>query len=972
MFDFLDLLYGDAPGYTTVSAKRADGIFEIRSFSLDQRAEIEQFIADHQHCDVYIKRASQFTPPVRGSGRAGLAYLQRVITVDLDYGAEGHKLSTLPPTKEDALRLLEESGLPEPTLIVHTGNGLMPIWALREPLPVSEVEPLQRGVEAQIRLTALRYGWTLDNTSDAARSIRVVGTYNWKQRPVRKPVAVLRRSDRYYDASDFARWARRPLIAPRRAAGEATKETVQALLKHIPGDGLEYNKWLAAIWTVQTLLPENEAAEVLDAWTYDWEKHQKPDDAEGNIGTLINLARENGYEGVIPGIRGGYITSPELPAHPAVFKLNQRFLDFEIEPTDAYPNVIVLKSPKGTGKTEFLSRVAECYGRVLNVGHRISLVRQAAKRLNLTAYYDNGVWITNAPRVATTIHSLDKIETKEPYELVIIDEIEQVLKALVTDRNLKNGKVHAVGALMEHLKRAKLVILADADIGEATLTFIERVFGDGTYIAYVENEYQHRMLDYLVLNPTPEDVMQKALDWYNAGECKIAFACNTRADADKAELFFAENAPGARILKITSETGGDNNELLENINERLADVDIFVYSPSVGTGVSIDVEGFALFGIARNGVGVGDVDDFRQQLGRIRKPYEREANVYIDPKQMSEPTAPEAYRDLAQLRALEADFRVTRRNGEPEPQSDWDSLYLDLYCVVRAKSAAQKNRFFDNIVGAYAAEGVEVCDDRKERRLSDEERRAIAVRLKEQRAAKEQERAERIADAPTPEEAQTKEEKADAQRKVELEDKYGITVDAELVLDDEKGAYRQAQRFASVENSDVAGYLDDIESARRFRADRNYFSLFAFWFTTLLTALRLKIEEGAEIAITEEFLDLVERNAAVIQAALGVKVRSDFRKRPMTFVGALLDQIGVGIEGKQVRHDGKRARIYRLVNVDRASLRATGVRRRYEEQVSSANDAVAFLGVQVSGEKRKKRSVTTLYNNNRKASVVTA
>jgi hypothetical protein len=52
---------------------------------------------------------------------------------------------------------------------------------------------------------------------------------------------------------------------------------------------------------------------VLDAWTYDWEKHQKPDHVESGIGVLINLARERGYEGAIPGLRGGYVTSPELP-----------------------------------------------------------------------------------------------------------------------------------------------------------------------------------------------------------------------------------------------------------------------------------------------------------------------------------------------------------------------------------------------------------------------------------------------------------------------------------------------------------------------------------------------------------------------------------------------------------------------------------------------------------------------------------
>jgi hypothetical protein len=577
----------------------------------------------------------------------------------------------------------------------------------------------------------------------------------------------------------------------------------------------------------------------------------------------------------------------------------------------------------------------------------------------LTPYYEDGKWITNAPRVATTIHSLDKIETDAPYDLVIVDEIEQVLKAIVNDRNLKSRKVSAVGALIDYIKRAKLVIFADADVGEATLTFLQTAFPDRP-TTYVENEYAHRMIDHLVLLPSPEDVLQKSLEWYDPNECKIALACNTRADADRAELFYRQFLPDARILKITSETSENNNETLERINDILKDVDVFIYSPSVGTGVSIDIEGFALFGIARNGVGVGDVDDFRQQLGRIRNPLEREINVYVETKRMNEPTSPEAYRDLAKLRELENDFRISRASGAAEPATEWDRVYLDLYCVVKAKTAAQKNDFFNNLVGSYAAEGVEVWDDRDKPNLPTDRRRELAKALREQREAKERERAERIANAPAPDDAKTDEEKRDAERKVELEERYGIDVDADLVLDDERGAYGQAQRFASVEDAEVAKALDEVEATRRFSVDRNRFALFAIWFNALLAALRLRIEEGAEIAITEEFVDLVERNRLLIHAALGIKVREDFRRKPMSFISSLFQRIGVGIEGKQQRVEGgKRVRVYRLVNVDRARLRATGIRKRHADRAAPVYE---FLGT----------PVTTHHRNKRKAGVVTA
>jgi hypothetical protein len=475
--EVLELLYADgSDGYTTISIKHPSGRFFNYSFPLADRAAIVQFIQNHLNYDLYIKRASQRRKPERGSsGRADLAHYQRVITADIDIQSDAHKAATLPRSKDEALKLLDESGLPEPTLIVHTGNGLMPIWVLREPQPVAEVMPVQTGVESALRLAAARFGWVLDKTGDAARSIRIVGSYNWKQRPNKKPVAVIRRSDQYYSLEDLAEFTRRPLVAPRRAGSTATRETIETLLRYIPGDGLEYNRWLAAVWAIQSALSEDEAAEVLDAWTYDWQKHQKPEEAESGIGVLINLAREYGFDGDIPGLRGGFVTLPELPN---AVKINQRFIDIDLPTAEAgpHPRIIVLRSAKGTGKTEWLRRVVARYQRVLSVGHRVSLVLQTAKRLGLQPYYENGKWITAAPRVATTIHSLDKLEPEAAYEVVIVDEVEQVLKAIVNDTNLKHRKVRAVGALLEHMLRARLVLLTDADVGEATLTVLNNYF----------------------------------------------------------------------------------------------------------------------------------------------------------------------------------------------------------------------------------------------------------------------------------------------------------------------------------------------------------------------------------------------------------------------------------------------------------------------------------------------------------------
>jgi hypothetical protein len=48
------------------------------------------------------------------------------------------------------------------------------------------------------------------------------------------------------------------------------------------------------------------------------------------------------------------------------------------------------KSPKGTGKTEYLRGILANYPSVLLVGHRRALIRQSCTRLNLACYLELG------------------------------------------------------------------------------------------------------------------------------------------------------------------------------------------------------------------------------------------------------------------------------------------------------------------------------------------------------------------------------------------------------------------------------------------------------------------------------------------------------------------------------------------------------------------------------------------------------
>ena len=107
--------------------------------------------------------------------------------LDIDIAGPAHKKQNLPPTREDAIDLLE-SNLPlKPTILVDSGHGLHAYWLFKEPwLFETEDERIQAATLLRRFVLGFKYhaavrGWTMDSVFDLARVLRVPGTNNCKQ-----------------------------------------------------------------------------------------------------------------------------------------------------------------------------------------------------------------------------------------------------------------------------------------------------------------------------------------------------------------------------------------------------------------------------------------------------------------------------------------------------------------------------------------------------------------------------------------------------------------------------------------------------------------------------------------------------------------------------------------------------------------------------------------------------------------------
>lgn len=129
--------------------------------------------------------------------------------VDVDYqSGEAHKKNNLPQTVEDAIDLVTED-FPEPTIIVHSGNGIHAWWLFTEPWLFKSTEEKKFAIEMSqrmnqtIRTRATEHGWVVDSTFDLARVLRIPGTVNLKDKKNPKPVTVLKQSNIRYQPCDL-------------------------------------------------------------------------------------------------------------------------------------------------------------------------------------------------------------------------------------------------------------------------------------------------------------------------------------------------------------------------------------------------------------------------------------------------------------------------------------------------------------------------------------------------------------------------------------------------------------------------------------------------------------------------------------------------------------------------------------------------------------------------------------------------
>jgi len=307
---------------------------------------------------------------------------------------------------------------------------------------------------------------------------------------------------------------------------------------------------------------------------------------------------------------------------------------------DLSARTLALKSPLNTGKTtaqiEHIKRHKP--SRVLFLTYLQSLVGNITERLNASdierkfeSYLDipSNFNLGAIDYLVCSLNSIHRLQGAEAYDLVVIDEAEQTVRALWDGTLDGEESLIALATLKDTVSRAGQVIALDAHMSDQTANVLESIRGGCTKI---ENTYFHQWGD-LVMYREEAALIAAAEACADKDTGCVVITTGSRAAARRYRRYFEQRygVESVRLVYGWNSAAHDVRAFLRNINETLPTLRVFICSPTVGTGVDVQAKVAGVFGHFSGGHLAAT--DILQQIARYRNATQR--GMFIDHKQRS-------------------------------------------------------------------------------------------------------------------------------------------------------------------------------------------------------------------------------------------------------------------------------------------------------------------------------------------------
>jgi hypothetical protein len=652
--------------------------------------------------------------------------------------------------------------------------------------------------------------------------------------------------------------------------------------------------------------------------------------------------------------------------------------------------IVAIKSPKGTGKTKFTNQLTQDSEKVLAAGHRRVLMRNLAQRLGLNYIGDidkvNGRFFAGTAYTLRLSFCVDSLLAINPKDFegcdLAIDEVIQVLRHLLQSSTCnKDGMRPALlGIFQELIQTARRVIVADADLDDASLEYLQALRGDGQPVYLIRNDihqdtYPCQFIECNDASAITAELIEdaknlaeswRAIDSELATGIKKAIWITTDTKAGAKRIAKAlEEVTGLKALVIHSETSGDGapRALICNPDDVIAGQQyaFYVCSPSVGTGVSIEIPDHfaAVYGLF-SGYSLDD-GDIAQALARVREPVKRVVWVARYGRafnKVSRSTKPKEI-DTALKQRTDVTVRLIRSQLKPDTvaaieEQDWAAPHIKLYSHQAANQNWSQFNLRDAVLVRLQCEGAIVT---VEETPSNKEVKSLLKQTTEQINLIEAEEICNARDLNLSEalELEAKEvtspEDRAAVTKFNLKDFYKVDkVDIDFVLADRKGRRRAEILSLEAQIDDDVAVDRTVKALEKSIGWAGYICPWDISNTALRVELRrvlglndfFDLEKTWTAADLKSYADQIRQYSKEIKDVLGLTI-SD-KMSDVQLVHQLLAQLGVKcardkqITQKVPGQKNKRIRVYKLDNRNWQDLTEV-IERRKQSRAAAEVDS---------------------------------
>ena len=421
---------------------------------------------------------------------------------------------------------------------------------------------------------------------------------------------------------------------------------LKALLKNADGSDNERCAVLAYSYALRM------ASSIPLTLTLNRLKRNVTEHADGKVGTTT-LAAILDHVAVVVAMRARAALKQITVSQSVKKRHNYRQISAltDIDTTAITHGVHAAQAQTGKGKTQqflqpIVARFKQAGQQVAVIAPARTLVAELSHRLGLTHYDDiklensemrkagYGDMTGHIDHLATCINSIGA----QCFELffsdlkcVVIDEVTQALAAFASDTSFVGGKAHCFDLLKQIIKNAELVLVADANLTDSTIAFLESCRPSERFFLYDlppadEGKTVVWHADKIALiNQIVEDVL--------LCEKRVYVACDTAKEARRVHKMLTDVYDGIQVKLVTGDTkDADDLAFLSDVDRYSLDYDVVVTSPKIKSGISIEHQ--AAIGQRFDyvvGIFLGTTitsSDAYQMLGRVR--YAKTLHIFTD------------------------------------------------------------------------------------------------------------------------------------------------------------------------------------------------------------------------------------------------------------------------------------------------------------------------------------------------------